>query len=62
MFWRLTVKYGKGRFHQAGAPRPEALDALLTTVITRVTRTLVRAGVLASEDEQPYLDLQMDSP
>ena len=35
---------------------------MLTTVITRVTRTLVRAGVLVAEDEQPYLDLQMDSP
>ncbi len=54
--------YGKARFHRARALRPEALDALLTTVITRVTRTLVGAGVLAAEDEQPYLDLQMDSP
>jgi hypothetical protein len=35
---------------------------LLTTVITRVTRTLVRAGVRVAEDDQPYLDLEMDSP
>jgi hypothetical protein len=55
-------KHGKARFHRAGGLRPEELEALLTTVITRVTRTLVRAGVLVAEDEQPYLDLQMDSP
>jgi hypothetical protein len=42
--------------------RPGELDALLTTVITRITHTLVRAGVLVAEDEQPYLDLAMDSP
>ena len=58
----LGFKHGKARFDRAGALRPEALEALLTTVITRVTRTLVRAGVRVAEDEQPYLDLQMDSP
>jgi len=42
--------------------RPEELEALLTTVITRVTRTLVRAGVLVAEAEHPYLDLATDSP
>ena len=42
--------------------RPGELDALLSTLITRITRTLVRAGVLVAEDEQPYLDLAMDSP
>jgi hypothetical protein len=50
------------RFSVAGGLRPEELEALLRTVITRVTRTLVRAGVLVAEDEQPYLDLEMDSP
>jgi hypothetical protein len=55
-------KHGKARFHRAGGLRPEELEALLRTVITRVTRTLVRAGVLVAEDEQPYLDLEMDSP
>jgi hypothetical protein len=57
-----SFKHGKARFHRAGGLRPEELEALLTTVITRVTRTLVRAGVLVAEDEQPYLDLQLDSP
>jgi len=57
-----SFKHGKARFHRARELCPETLDALLTTVITRVTRTLVRAGVLVAEDDQPYLDLQMDSP
>jgi hypothetical protein len=35
---------------------------LLTTVITCVTRTLVRSGVLVAEDEHPYLDLPVNSP
>ncbi|MGK0168973.1 MAG: hypothetical protein ACI9W2_000691, partial [Gammaproteobacteria bacterium] len=57
-----SFKHGKARFHRAGGLRPEELEALLRTVITRVTRTLVRAGVRVAEDEQPYLDLEMDSP
>lgn len=57
-----SFERGKARFHRAKALRPEELDALLTSVITRVTRTLVRAGVLVAEDDQPYLDLAMDSP
>ena len=57
-----SFKHGKARFHRARGLSPEELNALLRTVITRVTRTLVRAGVLVAEDEQPYLDLEMDSP
>jgi hypothetical protein len=57
-----SFKHGKARFHRAGGLRPEELEALLRTVITRVTRTLVRAGVLVAEDEQPYVDLEMGSP
>jgi hypothetical protein len=57
-----SFERGKARFHRAKALRPEELAALLTSIITRVTRTLVRAGVLVAEDEQPYLDLAMDSP
>jgi len=57
-----SFKHAKARFHRARGLSPEELNALLTTVITRVTRTLVRAGVLVAEDEQPYLDLEMDSP
>ena len=34
----------------------------LDTVITRVTRTLVRGGVLVQSGEQPYLELAFDSP
>ena len=57
-----TFEHGKAHFHRAAAPRPGELEALLSTLITRVTRTLVRAGVLVAEAEQPYLDLEMDSP
>ena len=57
-----TFDHGKARFHRAPAPRPHELDALLSTLITRITRTLVRAGVLVSDGEQPYLDLDLDSP
>ena len=47
---------------RAEALRPETLDTSLTTIITRVTRTRVHAGVLVAEGGQPYLDLEMDSP
>ena len=57
-----TFEHGKAHFHRAPAPRPVELEALLSTLITRVTRTLVRAGALVAEAEQPYLDLAMDSP
>ena len=33
------------------------LRALLDTLIARITRTLVRGGVLVEDAEQPYLDL-----
>jgi hypothetical protein len=57
-----SFKHGKARFHRAGGLHPEELEALLRTVITRVTRTLVRAGVLMAEEGRPYVDLAMDSP
>jgi len=57
-----SFKHGKARFHRARGLRPEELEVLLRAVITRVIRTLVRAGVRVAEDEQPYLDLEMDSP
>ena len=39
-----TFEHGKVRFHRAPVLRPHELDALLTTLITRITRTLVRAA------------------
>ena len=57
-----TFEHGKARFHRAPAPRPHELDALLSTLITRITRTLVRGGALSSDGEQPYLDFDLDSP
>jgi hypothetical protein len=38
-----SFEHSKARFHRAGALHPEQLQALLSTVITRVTRTLVAA-------------------
>ena len=41
-----SFEHGKARFDRAPAPRPGELEALPSTLITRITRTLVRAGVL----------------
>ncbi|MEE9589080.1 MAG: IS91 family transposase, partial [Hyphomicrobiaceae bacterium] len=38
------------------------LHRLLNTLIARITRTLVRGGVLIEEPEHPYLDLALNSP
>lgn len=46
----------------AGAPRPTELERILDTLIGRIPRTLVRAGVLVEEAEQPNLDLELGSP
>ena len=52
------------RFHRAPAPSGQELAHLLDALIGRITRTLVRAGVLVEdpcEDPgQPYLDLDLD--
>ena len=57
-----TFEYGQAHFHRARAPYPDELGALLDTLIGRITRTLVRAGVLVEDPEQPFLDLPLDSP
>ena len=48
---------GTAHFPRAAVPGPDELGPLLWTLITRITRTLLRAGVLVAEDEQPCLDL-----
>ena len=58
----FTFKHDKPHFHRAPAPSPSELRQLLDTVITRITRTLGRGGVLVEEGQQPYLDLQLNSP
>ena len=57
-----TFEHRKPHFHRAPAPGPDELKALLDTLIRRITRTLVRAGVLVEQPEQPFLDLPFDSP
>jgi len=50
------------RFHHAPAPSQAELERLLDTLVRRITRTLVRAGVLVEDPEQPWLDLDVGSP
>ena len=60
--WGYTFEHDKPRFHRAPAPSPTELRQLLDTLIARITRTLVRGGVLIEEPEHPYLDLELNSP
>ena len=57
-----TFEHDKRHFHRAPAPSPTELRQLLDTLIARITRTLVRGGVLIEEPEHPYLDLEFNSP
>ncbi len=57
-----TFEHDKAHFHRARAPYPDELEALFDTLIRRITRTLVRGGVLVEDPEQPFLDLPLDSP
>ena len=47
-----TFEHGKPHFHRAPAPSSEQLHRLLDTLITRITRALVRGGVLVEEPDQ----------
>jgi hypothetical protein len=57
-----TFEHDKPHFHRAPAPSSTELHELLNTLIARITRTLVRGGVLIKEPENPYLDLELNSP
>ena len=52
------------RFHRVAPPAGEELERLLDTLITRITRTLVRSGALVAQEyddeEQLWLDLDPD--
>ena len=55
------------RFHRIPAPSHDDLQRLLDALIRRITRTLVRAGVLIEDplpdaSGQTYLNLEADSP
>ncbi len=56
-----TFTHDRARFHHAPAPSDAELVRLLDTLIRRITRTLVRAGVLVEDPEQPWLDLEPGS-
>ncbi len=48
-----TFTHDRARFHHAPAPSDAELVRLLDTLIRRITRTLVRAGMLVEDPEQP---------
>ncbi len=53
-----TFAHDHARFRRAPAPSDSELGGLLDTLIRRITRTLVRAGALVEDPEQPWLDLE----
>ncbi len=56
-----TFTDNQARFHHAPTPSDSELEHLLDTLIGRITRTLVRAGVLVEDPEYPWLDIHPDS-
>lgn len=52
-----AITHDRARSHHAPAPSDAELIRLLNTLIRRITRTPVRAGVLVEDPEQPWLDL-----
>jgi hypothetical protein len=56
-----TFRDDQPRFHRARALTEAHLTDLLDTLIGRITRTLVRAGALVEDPEQPWLDIETDS-
>jgi hypothetical protein len=62
-----SFEQDRPRCHRAPAPSHEELQRVLDALIGRITRTLVRAGVLVEDpvsgaSGEPYLDLEPDSP
>lgn len=53
-----TFAQDNAQFQRAPAPSAGELERLLDILIGRITRTLVRTGVLVEDAEQPYLDLE----
>ncbi len=53
--WRFVN--GKAHIHRVRARAYADIERLLARLIGRITRWLVRAGVLVIEGEQPYLDV-----
>ena len=55
-----TFEQERPRFHRGSAPAQTELQRLLRTIATRVTRALVKQGLLLRDDETPSLDLEPD--
>ena len=53
-----TFEQERPRFHSGSAPAQTELQRLLRTIATRVTRALVKQGLLLRDDETPSLDLE----
>ncbi len=56
--WRFGST--RPRFQRAPAPSDADIERLLARLIRRITRCLLRAGVLVVEAEQPYLEVDTD--
>ncbi len=55
-----TFVHGQTRFHRAPAPSQFELERLLDILIGRITRTLVRTGVLVEDPEYLWLDIHSE--
>ena len=53
-----TLKNNRPCFHRVNAPDRSHLEKLLNRIIARVTRRLVKDGLLIPDSEQPWLDLE----
>jgi hypothetical protein len=53
-----TLDGNRPSFHRVNAPDFEHLEKLLNRIIARVTRRLVKDGLLIPDLEQPWLDLE----
>lgn len=56
-----TFSHDRAQFHRARPPSDTEVKRLLDSLIPRITRTLVRAGVLVEDPDQPWLDLEAGS-
>ena len=55
-----TFKHAKPRFQAIAAPSQSELTGLLNRIIRRITRQLVREGLLIEDAHQPFLDLSTE--
>jgi ribosomal protein S27E len=52
-----SFEHKRARFHRTPAPSQAELERLLSTLIRRITRTLLRSGALIEDVEETYLNV-----